>query len=231
MLKWILLIALTLANSNVSASIVQQSHSELGGIAAKVLEERARAIGFEDVDIEVLPLDGRVHLPLCGEPVSILSDRNQPVLGRVTVGMRCKTPEPWTIYLRGYVTSSVGIPVLKQPVNRSELIADEDVVIKSIQIDTDLRGIIIEPSELVGKEATRNLIAGAPLRQIDLKAPQIISRGQSITIMSEAGGLRVTMKGKALGNASAGDRIWVQNQSSNKRVEGQVTPRGEVLIR
>jgi flagella basal body P-ring formation protein FlgA len=39
------------------------------------------------------------------------------------------------------------------------------------------------------------------------------------------------MKGKALGNARAGDRLWVQNQSSNKRVEGEVTPQGEVLIR
>ena len=39
------------------------------------------------------------------------------------------------------------------------------------------------------------------------------------------------MKGKALGNARAGDRLWVQNQSYNKRVEGEVTPQGEVLIR
>jgi len=34
-----------------------------------------------------------------------------------------------------------------------------------------------------------------------------------------------------LGNARAGDRVWVQNQSSNKRVEGEVTPEGEVLVR
>ena len=231
MVKWILAIALTLANLDLSASTAQHSHSELGGIAAKVLEERARAIGFENVDIEVLPLDGRVSLPLCGGPVSVLSDLNRAALGRVTVGMRCKTPEPWTIYLRGRVTSSVDIPVLKQPINRSDLIGDEDVIMKSLEIDNDLRGIIVERSQMVGKEATRNLIAGAPLRQRDLKAPQLISRGQLVTIMSKVGGLKVTMKGKALGNASAGDRLWVQNQSSNKRVEGEVTPRGEVLIR
>ena len=231
MLKWIFAVALINTSLDVSAANVQHSHSELGVIAARALEERAHDKGLEAIQVEVSPLDGRVNLPICGEPVSVLSDGNQPVLGRVTVGIRCKAPEPWTIYLRGRVTSLASIPVLKIPVNRSELIGNDDVVIKEIQIDTDLRGVMIDPSQIVGKIATRNLIAGAPLRQKDLKAPRLIRRGQSVTIMSVAGGLKVTMKGKALGNASAGDRLWVQNQSSNKRVEGEVTPRGEVLIR
>ena len=84
---------------------------------------------------------------------------------------------------------------------------------------------------MVGKVAVRNLIAGQPLRQSDVTAPKLISRGQSVTITSTAGGLIVTMKGKALSNARAGDRVWVQNQSSNKRVEGEVTPEGAVLVR
>jgi flagella basal body P-ring formation protein FlgA len=90
---------------------------------------------------------------------------------------------------------------------------------------------VIDPDKIIGKIAVRDLIAGEPLRQSDLKSPQLISRGQSVNITSKAGGLTVTMKGKALGNARAGDRLWVQNQSSNKRVEGEVTPQGEVLIR
>jgi flagella basal body P-ring formation protein FlgA len=99
-----------------------------------------------------------------------------------------------------------------------------------MEIDTDLRGVVLDTRQIIGKIAVRNLIANEPLRQSDLKAPQLISRGQSVNITSRAGGLIVTMKGKALANARAGDRLWVQNQSSNKRVEGEVTPEGEVLI-
>jgi len=117
------------------------------------------------------------------------------------------------------------------PINRSELIGKNDVIFQKLEIDTDLRGIVVDPDKIVGKIAVRNLIAGEPLRQSDLKSPQLISRGQSVNITSKVGGLTVTMKGKALGNARAGDRLWVQNQSSNKRVEGEVTPQGEVLIR
>ena len=110
-------------------------------------------------------------------------------------------------------------PSFQHPANRSALISEDDVVIKNIQIESDLRGIIIERDQLVGKVAVRDLIAGQPLRQSDVKAPDNQQRPICYHHIF-AGGLTVTMKGKALGNARAGDRIWVQNQSSNKRVEG-----------
>lgn len=231
MIKWLVAITLIHVAAYTSASPTGHSHSELGGLAAKALEEQARAKGLQSIHVEVFPLDQRVSLPKCEEPVSVLKDRNQSVLGRVTIGMRCETPEPWTVYLRGRVTSSVSIPVLNVPINRAEPIGEGDVVFQEMEIDTDLRGVVIDPRQIIGKIAVRNLIASEPLRQSDLKAPQLISRGQSVNITSRAGGLIVTMKGKALGNARAGDRLWVQNQSSNKRVEGEVTPEGEVLIR
>ena len=230
MIKWLVAITLIHVATYTSTSAAEQSHSELGGIAATALEEQARSRGLQSVHVEVFPLDQRVSLPECGEPVRVLKDRNQSVLGRVTIGMRCETPEPWTIYLRGRVTSFASIPVLTLPINRSEPIGEGDVVFQEMEIDTDLRGVVLDTRQIIGKIAVRNLIATEPLRQSDLKAPQLISRGQSVNITSRAGGLIVTMKGKALANARAGDRLWVQNQSSNKRVEGEVTPEGEVLI-
>ena len=131
MVKWLLTTTITLAITNASASTTQHSHSALGELAARALEERAQSQGLTDIKVEVFPLDGRVNLPKCADKVSVLSEHNQTVLGRVTVGMRCQTPEPWTIYLRGRVTSSITIPVLTQPVNRSELIGDDDVVLRN----------------------------------------------------------------------------------------------------
>ena len=114
--------------------------------------------------------------------------------------------------------------------NRSELIGKNDISYRIIDIASDLRGIVLDPRNIVGKEVTRDLHAGRPLRRSDLKSPQLIKRGQSVSITSSVAGLKVTMKGKALGNAAAGDRLWVENQSSQKRVEGVVTDTGEVLV-
>lgn len=230
MVKWVLAAALVVATKSLFASAEDHSHTELIVIASKAMEERARTRGLDAINVDVVPLDGRVSLPKCGKAVAVLSEYSQPSLGRVTVGLRCQTPEPWTIYLRGRVTASTGIPVLQHAANRSELISEDDVVIKNIQIASDLRGIIMERGQLVGKVAVRDLIAGQPLRQSDVKAPTVINRGQSVTIKSFAGGLTVTMKGRALGNGRAGDRIWVQNERSKKRVEGIVSSSGDVLI-
>ena len=101
MVKLILVLTLIAATPSVFGSAKQHSHSELGGIAAKALEERARARGLDAVTVEIFPLDSRVNLPKCGKAVTVLSESNKPSLGRVTVGIRCQTPEPWTIYLRG----------------------------------------------------------------------------------------------------------------------------------
>lgn len=230
MIKWLLLITLIQTATYANASAVQHSHSELGWIAAKTMEEQALAKGLQSIHVEVSPLDHRVGLPQCGEPLSVLKDHNQSVLGKVTIGLRCRTPEPWTIYLRGNVTSLANIPVLKVPINRSEMIGEGDIVFRAREIDRELRGVVVDVKQIVGKVAVRNLVVGEPLRQSDIKAPTLISRGQSVNITSKVGGLTVTMKGKALGSAKAGDRLWVQNQSSNKRVEGKVTPEGEVLV-
>ena len=230
MIKWLLILVLSWIAADGSASTGRQSHSELGSTAAVALEERALAGGVKAHRVEIFPLDQRVNLPKCGHSVDVLNDGNQPILGRVTVGMRCNTPEPWTIYLRGRVTSLVSIPVLNRPVSRSEAINESDIVVREIEIDTDLRGVLVNRDQIVRKVALRNLAAGKPLRRTDITAPQLITRGQSVTITSMAGGLKVTMQGKALGNAKAGDRLWVQNRSSKKRVEGVVTEQGKVLV-
>ena len=147
MVKWLVAIILIHLAMVTSASTTQHSHSELGGMAAKALEDRARAKGLESIHVEVFPLDQRVTLPKCDTPVRVLEDRNQSALGRVTIGMRCTTPEPWTIYLRGRVTSFVNIPVLNGPINRSELVSEGDIIFQEMEIDTDLRGVVVDPKK------------------------------------------------------------------------------------
>lgn len=230
-MKEVLLLILLIGIPEVAGATARQhSHSELGALAAREAERRAIAAGFDAVEVKVMPLDSRLGLKQCEEPVKILEGRHQFALGKVNIGIRCDLPEAWTIYLRATVTSSMSVPVLTSSMNRSDLIGKNDISYRIIDIASDLRGIVLDPRNIVGKEVTRDLHAGRPLRRSDLKSPQLIKRGQSVSITSSVAGLKVTMKGKALGNAAAGDRLWVENQSSQKRVEGVVTDTGEVLV-
>ena len=69
MIKGLATITLIHVTTYTSTSAAEQSHSELGGIAAAALEEQARSRGLRSVHVEVFPLDQRVSLPKCVEPI------------------------------------------------------------------------------------------------------------------------------------------------------------------
>ena len=176
-------------------------------------------------------MDARVRLRQCdGEP-AVIPDTSGRALGRLTVGLRCEAPEPWTIYVRGTVASTIEVPTLITAINRKDIISESDLQMTDLDLSSDSRGLIQRVDQIVGKEARKNLLRGQPLRKSDLKAAIIVKRGQTIDLLSRGVGITVKMRGRALGNGAEGDRLLVENLSSRKRVEGEVLSTGQVLIR
>ena len=132
--------------------------------------------------------------------------------------------------MRGEVVASQTLPVLQNSIQRGDLIGNGDIALEKRRISQDFGGFIADPADLVGLEARRNLAAGSPLRHSDVVSPVLIERGQTVSIVSGGGGLRVSMQGKALASGSVGDRVLVANLNSGKRVEGVVAPDGSVTI-
>ena len=90
--------------------------------------------------------------------------------------------------------------------------------------------VIMDPQQAIGMELIRPASAGSPLRHSQLRPPQLISRGQTVTLIAGGEGLQVTMQGRAMANAAAGDRLLVTNLASGRRVEGIVNADGSVRI-
>jgi flagella basal body P-ring formation protein FlgA len=64
---------------------------------------------------------------------------------------------------------------------------------------------------------------GAPIRIKDVTNPQLISRGDEITIIVKEGGMQLTAKGKAMQNGAEGDMIRAVNVTSNRSLTAMVT--------
>ena len=220
-----------LACANTQGSVLNQSAAELGGLAAIELESRAASRGYKNIQVDVQPLDTRIRLRQCDGKPAVIPDTSGRVLGRLTVGLRCEVPEPWTIYVRGTVASKIEVPTLITAINRKDIIGESDLQMTDLDLAIDSRGLIQRIEQIVGKEATKNLLRGQPLRKSDLKPAIVIKRGQTIDLLSRGAGITVKMRGKALGNGAEGDRLLVENLSSRKRVEGEVLSTGQVLIR
>jgi flagella basal body P-ring formation protein FlgA len=224
---WIGVALLTLAIPQISYA--GQSVSSIAAAATLFAEERATRQGYQDVTVNVRPLDSRISLAACASPLAT-SSSGERVLGPVSVAVKCNTPVPWTVHVRATVTTTIEMPVLAYAVNRGDIIGQNDIEWREQEVSRDLVGYVTDELKIIGKEARKHLRSGNPLRSSDLVSPQIIERGQTVDLVARSSGLLVNMQGKALANGAEGDRLIVQNTSSGKRVEGLVMASGTVLI-
>jgi len=186
--------------------------------------------GLDDIAVRVRPLDQRLRPAQCGEPLEIVRPHAGRALGPVSYGVRCASPTPWTLYLRADVSAALDVPVLRAPLPRGALIAENDLEITTRRITSAASDLILDPERAIGMELKRSLAAGSELRYGQVALPRLVSRGQTVTLVAGAKGLEVRMKGKAMANAAEGDRLQVTNMSSGRRVEGIVLADGSVRI-
>ncbi len=122
----------------------------------------------------------------------------------------------------------VTLPVLDHAVAKGDLLGAGDFVPGQISA-AEARGA---PSlkQIVGMEAQRALAAGAVVRSSDLIRPQLVRRGEPVTITLRDGGLSISTEGRALGSGAAGDFVRVVSLSTNRTLDGVVEGTGAVRV-
>jgi len=129
----------------------------------------------------------------------------------------------------GTAIETVEAAVLTRNIERNEVVKHSDVSIErrpKAEIGTDpaLR------ERVIGMQARRQLRAGQSVRTADLAKPDLVQRDQNVTLIFEAPGVYLTMRGKALENGTEGDAVSVMNLQSKRTVSGTVTGRNQVTI-
>ena len=121
------------------------------------------------------------------------------------------------------------LAVLSRTVQRGETIQAEDVV----WIDTPStapRDALADPEALIGKTAKRVLLANTPLREMDVMDTPSVRRNEPVTLIYEAEGLKLSVRGKALGDAAVGSSVKVLNPQSKKVLEAIVDGPGTARV-
>lgn len=85
-------------------------------------------------------------------------------------------------------------------------------------------------SQLVGQELIRAARAGLMLRAADVRSPATVKRNSIVTVLLRSGPMTLTVKGTALGTASAGEPVNVLNTVSRKVLHGIARADGTVEI-
>lgn len=214
----------------VAASADYQPSHTIEAAAVAAATERAQQHGYELVSVEVRKLDPRLRLALCPVPLDTTISSASQILGAVSIAIGCRGEKPWTIYVRSHVVAQQTVPVLERPMARDAIITADDLRLITRPIDSNGAGLVLDQEQLIGMQLKRALDAGSTLRLANLRKPDVIKRGQQVTLVSGSKGLEVRIQGKALANAAEGERVSVSNLSSGKRIEGIAHADGTVTV-
>lgn len=112
-------------------------------------------------------------------------------------------------------------------VNAGEIIQPTDMVwAKAAAAPSDAPR---DADSLIGMTARRPLREGAVASLRDVAAQQVIKTGDTVEVTWSSGGITLTIQGKALANASAGQTFNVQNTASKKIIEAVAIAPGQAV--
>ena len=83
---------------------------------------------------------------------------------------------------------------------------------------------------VIGMAAKRPLRAGAAVSLRDVSAPQVIKAGDAVSVLYEAGGISLSLEGKAMGAAGIGDTVSIQNTASKKIIQATASGPGQAVV-
>ncbi|HUW50388.1 MAG TPA: flagellar basal body P-ring formation chaperone FlgA [Sulfuricella sp.] len=164
------------------------------------------------VELTVGAIDPRLRLPACDAPEVFLPTGSR-LWGNTTVGVRCQSATPWTIYVPVSVKVMAQVVVAAHPLSSGQTVSQSDVLQQNSDLSQLPPGVIFDPALAIGKTVISGASSGQALRQDMLRAPQVIQRGQTVKLVAKGSGFQVSSEGKALANATLGQAVSVRTQS------------------
>jgi flagella basal body P-ring formation protein FlgA len=135
-----------------------------------------------------------------------------------------------TLHLAGRAAATAEVVTLLRPVERGEVIKDNDVVVQRRPRADVGHEFIRNADQAVGLAARAAMQAGRPLRAADLMKPEVVQRNETVTLVYKVPGIMLTVRGKATEGGAEGDVISVLNEQSKRTVQGVVAGPGRVVI-
>jgi flagellar basal body P-ring formation protein FlgA len=175
-------------------------------------------------------LDPRLQLPACQKPLEIFSQSGGLKPGRNTLGIRCSSEKNWTIYSVVSIKSFKDVLILAKELRRNDAIRPDHLAIETRDTGTLPQGYLSDPTDVINKQATRNVATGSVLLRTHYSEPTVIKRGTRVNIQSGKQGLLISAPGIAMTDGIKGQQISVKNVSSQRVIQATVVDPGLVTV-
>lgn len=224
----LLLLSLWVPTHSLIANTHDHSHTDIIEAATRFAAQEH--VNANKVEVSIHSLDTRLRLAHCTEPLDLFWPPGAAHTGQTTVGVQCHGAEPWKIFVRAAISVFDFIAVLSTAVTPGDIVSG-DVVTMALMDMSSVRGDAVQELDaLIGYQFKRRFPTGRALTKTMVSPPRLIHKGDDVLIVSEAGQLKVRMKGIALTDGAKGTVIEARNVSSNRIIQGLIVSRGIIQV-
>jgi flagella basal body P-ring formation protein FlgA len=169
--------------------------------------------------VQVGPLSADSHLERCADIRAHIAP-GVKIRDRTVVELRCESGASWHLYVPVRIVGTATAAVTAHALVTGSVLTVADVTIEERDLTQLPPGYFDEASTVVGLTVARPVAGGAVLTNQQLLGIRAVQRGQTVTLIADAGGMSVRMAGRAMSDGLINQRVRVENLSSGKIVEG-----------
>ncbi|MEY3807285.1 MAG: flagellar basal body P-ring formation protein FlgA [Pseudomonadota bacterium] len=213
------------------------AHAKQGSQSHESIDETVKAYIAKNInlpgeyEVTVTPLDSRLDLPQCDEPLEAFTTTDAIKAGRVTIGVRCNDIEKkWSIFTSAILKTYQIVVVLSQPIQRGEIITRAHLAMEKRETSNLRDDFVTQLEHVENKQATRQLKVGTILSLKNVVEPILIKRGDKVVISTKKSDFSIKMSGIAITDGIKNQLIKVKNQNSGRIINATVVEPGLVSV-
>lgn len=204
-------IRLLLLLIGLAAAAVASARQDAAPVRAEVaafLQQQTRSLAGE-VRIEVGEFAPDNGLAPCTRLEAFLPPGAR-AWGRVTAGIRCLAPTPWSAYVPAQVRVTGPYLITTTALAAGQALGPGDVRVEVGEVSAQPADVLTHPTQAAGQIARLAIAAQRPLVASLLRAPVAVAQGQAVKVITRGPGFQVANDGTALSGGSDGQPVQVR---------------------
>lgn len=206
-----LALGLGLLTAALPATAPAQTHSTQ---AAALVEQTVRERAADTPGTLTLTLDtsGLERFAPC-EALSASLPTNARLRHRMSVAVRCDTPERWQTYVQVQISLQGPYVVAARGIEQGQAISADLIEERQGDLLSLPRGVFFNAQDVLGQIASRRIGVGQVLRDNAVRSANSVQRGQMVRLRVRGPGFVATGEGEAQDSAAPGATVTVRTPS------------------
>lgn len=208
---------------NAHAQTKLHSHQQIIDEVRTFVYESLANLQDNDIEVSVNPIDNRLRLAQCDQPLNLFWAPGSQRKGHTTVGIRCDGSSPWKFYHGVDIAVFEDVWVSTNQLTRGSIITKDNLSVRRMNTSRGNSRYISANQVINGLRTRRDIRSGEVLSITMLEKNDIVKRGDRVTLIARNNGIEVRAAATAKQSAASGERITVINDKTKKEVEGVLT--------